>query len=109
MHPFFSFISKIGNDIKNRTSRSIEHLLSYRVEADGVSLAQKNRQWVQHLLKVVEIDSTGYKMNLATEKLIGKARNKKHIVTSKEAFAHIMDIIPTVKNAFLFRKDRGRL
>ncbi len=90
----------------------IEKYSSYNrrhLEADGISLKHQNDSWVQHLLKVVEIDHTGYKMNLTEEKKIGKARNKKHVVTPKEAFAHMKDIIPTVKNAFLFRKNRDVL
>ena len=73
------------------------------LESTEESLKQQNDNWIKHLLKVVEIDHTGYKMDMDEEKRIGKARNKKHIVTHKEAFEHLENIVPTIKNAFLFK------
>ena len=79
MTGLFSFLSRLPSDIKNR-------------------------QHIEHILKDCEIPHTGYKMDMAEEKLMGKARNKTHIVTAKEAFAYLEYIIPTRNNAFLFRK-----
>ena len=84
----------------------IEKYSSYsrkELEKDGRSLKQHNDAWIKHLLEVVEIPRTGYKMDLLNEKRIGKAKNKMHIVTAEEAFAHIKDISPTLNNAFVFR------
>ncbi len=84
--------------IEKYSSYSRSHL-----EADGVSLKEKNAQWVNHLLEVCEIGHTGYRMDMLQEKRIGKARNKKHVVTFKEAFSHLNQIVPSAANAFLFR------
>lgn len=74
-----------------------------QLEENGTSLKHQHQQWTSHQLKRVEISHTGYKMDMASEKQIGKAKTKKHVVTYKEAFAHIKDIVPSAKNAFIFR------
>lgn len=86
--------------------RLIEKYSSYNrreLEKCGQSMKQQNDAWIKHLLEVVEIPRTGYKMDLLNEKRIGKAKSKTHIVTPKEAFDHIRQITPTVENAFVFR------
>ena len=87
--------------------RLIEKYSTYKrkdLEADGVSLKKKNTAHIANLLKVCEIEHTGYKMDMAEEKLIGKAKNKKHIVTPKEAFAHLEKVALSEKNIFLYRE-----
>ena len=86
----------------------IEKYSSYsrhRLEAGGLTLKQQNDLYIRQLLDETAIQHTGYKMDMASEKRIGKARTKQHVVTAREAFAHMKNIKPTVKNAFLFRKD----
>ena len=86
--------------------RLIEKYSSYKrkeLEKSGQSMKQQNDAWIKHLLEVVEISRTGYKMDLLNEKRIGKAKNKTHIVTPKEAFDHIRHITPNIDNAFVFR------
>ncbi len=84
----------------------IEKYSSYsrsQLEADGTSLKFKNQQQITHILKECEIEATGYNMDMVEEKIIGKARNKKHLVTYRQAFEHLGSIKPDINNAFLFR------
>lgn len=84
----------------------IEKYSSYNrkeLESAGKTVHQQHELVKNEILKEVEIKTTGYKMDMADEKRIGKARNKKHVVTAAEAFAHMKHIVPSVKNAFLFR------
>ncbi len=74
------------------------------LESCGKSLRQQNEELKKSYIKETEIPSTGYIMDMVKEKLIGKARVKRHIVTTTEAFAHLTDIQPNRSNAFLFRK-----
>ena len=86
----------------------IEKYSSYSrkyLEENGVCLKYQNRQWIDHLLKVVEIESTGYKMDMSIEKRIGKTKTQKQVVTHKEAFAHLEQVIPSARNAFIFRNE----
>ena len=86
--------------------RLIEKYSAYsrnELESSGVSLKKQNTKRVEQLLEVCEVPNIGYKMDMADEKRIGKARNKKHLITPKQAFAHLNHIAPTVKNAFLFK------
>lgn len=51
--------------------RLIEKYSSYNrneLEKPGQSMKQQNDAWIKHLLEVVEISRTGYKMDLLNEK-----------------------------------------
>ncbi len=85
----------------------IEKYSSYNrktLETEGLSLKQQNKRFAEKILTETYVPHTGYIMDMAQEKYIGKAVNKKHIVTAQEAFAHLDRIVPSKNNAFLYRK-----
>lgn len=64
-------------------------------------------QWERlkkELLATCDIESTGYKLDLADEKRIGKAKVVNGVVTRKEALAPIRALEVKRENAFLWRK-----
>ena len=64
-------------------------------------------QWERlkkELLATCDIESTGYKLDLADEKRIGKAKVVNGVVTRKEALAPIRALEPKKENALLWRK-----
>ena len=74
------------------------------LEENGLSLKQQNNKLIEEILKETYVPHTGYMMDMTQEKHIGKAVNKKHIVTYQQAFAHLETISPSKSNAFLYRK-----
>lgn len=103
-------IIKIKDDFLSVMQTTYYHLIekysSYnrsRLESTGKTVHRQHDRVKAEILREVEIKSTGYKMDMADEKRIGKARNKRHVVTAGEAFSHLKKIVPTPRNAFLFR------
>lgn len=74
------------------------------LEKDGISLKEQWQQLKKELVADCDIPSIGYKLDLADEKKIGKAKVKNDIVSNEEAFAHIDRLEPSKKNAFLLSK-----
>lgn len=67
-------------------------------------------QWERlkkELLATCDIESTGYKLDLADEKRIGKAKVVYGVVTRKEAFEHLDMLDSCSENAFLLRNSKG--
>ena len=101
MKVLLNFAKKLGTDIKNRTSYSIDYLLSHRVEdclsVGGIALDTFNGVglWAYGMI-LIDRDNP-HSRKSAYDKI------KTHIVTPKEAFEHIRQITPTVENAFVFR------
>ena len=65
------------------------------------------KQWEElkeTLVKDCDIPRIGYHLDLSDEKKIGKAKVCEPVVTYKEAFGHLDDLIPCRENAFLFRE-----
>lgn len=58
------------------------------------------------LVSDCDIPRIGYHLDLADEKKIGKARVVKHVVTQKEAFAHLGRLVPRRENAFFQQEIR---
>ena len=74
------------------------------LESGGQTLSQQWEQLKRALVSDCDIPRTGYCLNLADEKRIGKAKVTKPVVTRTEAFAHLQHLKPRRENAFLFRK-----
>lgn len=66
------------------------------------------QQWLflkQKLIEACDIPKIGYKLDLADEKRIGKAKVVCPITTKEQAFSHLDEIKPSCDNAFLFNKQ----
>ena len=74
------------------------------LESNYGDLKEQWKSLKEKLLSYCDIDSVGYKLDLADEKLIGKAPVKKGITTNEEAFSHLNDINYTIDNSFLLSK-----
>ena len=72
-----------------------------KLENDGSTLYQQCEILKQKLVKDCDIERTGYRLNLSDEKMIGKAKVVKGVITSKEAFSYLLDLKPNRNNAFL--------
>ncbi|MGM9589226.1 MAG: lysophospholipid acyltransferase family protein [Faecousia sp.] len=75
------------------------------LEAQGVPLRAQWEAMKEELCSACDIPSIGYRLDLADEKRIGKAKVANPVITSSEAFAHLQTLIPRRENAFLFRRD----
>lgn len=74
------------------------------LEQAGVPLRVQWEQLKEELVSDCDIPQIGYHLDLADEKMIGKARVVKPVVTQKAAFAHLGRLVPGRANAFLFSK-----
>ena len=91
--------------------RSINYCLikkhsTYRREdlEQNQSLREQWETLKDELVSDCDIKSTGYKLDLADEKLIGKAKVKNPVTTNEEAFQHLSSIDPNKNNAFVLSK-----
>lgn len=65
------------------------------------------QQWLflkKKLIEACDIPKIGYKLDLADEKRIGKAKVVSPITTKEQAFSHLDEIEPSCDNYFLFNK-----
>lgn len=76
------------------------------LEAQGIPLRAQWEALKEELRSACDIPGIGYRLDLADEKRIGKAKVTNPIVPPSEAFAHLNTLIPRRENAFLFAKDR---
>lgn len=74
------------------------------LESNGQSIYEQWAELKKKLVKDCDIDRTGYHLDLADEKRIGKAKVANPVVTPADAFAHLQYLKPCKENAFLFRK-----
>ena len=76
----------------------------FDLEKGGLTLKE---QWIElkkQLIADCDIDSIGYKLNLQNEKLIGKAKVLKPVVTNEMAYKHLELLTYDKYNAFLLSK-----
>lgn len=108
------FVKKDEILVKMRTMyyELMEKYSNYRrseLEKDGVSLKEQWELLKEELLRVWDIERTGYKLDLEDEKRIGKAKVVKEIITNEDAFSHLEDIAYNQRNAYLLcKKLTGR-
>lgn len=74
------------------------------LEADGQTIYEQWAALKRKLVKDCDIERTGYHLDLADEKRIGKAKVADPVVTPADAFAHLHQLNLCRENAFLFRK-----
>lgn len=74
------------------------------LESNGQTLKEQWEILKRQLIADCDIDRIGYKLDLADEKLIGKAKVVKHITTNEDAFEHLNDIEVKSETAFLLSK-----
>lgn len=85
----------------------MEKYSSYKrtdLEKNGISLKIQWELLKQKLTSACDIQSVGYKLDLADEKLIGKSKVTKNITTNEEAFEHLNKLDIKQNNAFLLSK-----
>lgn len=75
-----------------------------KLESQGICLKEEWVRLQEELRSACDIPQTGYRLDLADEKRIGKARVVAPVTTPREAFAHLDHLIPCRENAFLFRQ-----
>lgn len=88
----------------------MEKYSSYKrseLEADGQSIYEQWKELKKKLVADCDIARTGYHLDLADEKRIGKAKVANPVTTQTEAFSHLQHLNPCKENAFLFRKGAG--
>lgn len=71
------------------------------------SLKEQWEELKEYFIRSCDIESTGYKLDLADEKKIGKAKVVKGVTTNEEAFAHLETLHYNEDNAWLLRKTYG--
>lgn len=74
------------------------------LECDGKNIYEQWADLKKKLVKDCDILRTGYQLDLADEKRIGKAKVVNQVITPAEAFAHLDNLLLCRENAFLFRK-----
>lgn len=74
------------------------------LEADDKSMKAQWEQLKKKLVGDCDIDRIGYKLDLADEKRIGKAKVMEPVVTAEEVFGFMKNLMPNKANAFLFRR-----
>lgn len=75
-----------------------------KLEHGGQTVCEQWAVLKKELLKACDIELINYRLDLADEKMIGKAKVVNPVITYNEAFAHLDRLIPCRENAFLFRK-----
>ena len=75
------------------------------LESNGQSIYEQWAELKKELVKDCDIDRTGYHLDLADEKRIGKAKVAKPVTTQTDAFSHLQHLNLCKENAFLFRKE----
>lgn len=75
------------------------------LESNGQSIYEQWTELKKKLVKDCDIDRTGYHLDLADEKRIGKAKVAKPVTTQTDAFSHLQHLNLCKENAFLFRNE----
>ncbi|NLA32861.1 MAG: hypothetical protein GX864_02840 [Mollicutes bacterium] len=68
------------------------------------TLKEQWEELKEYFIRSCDIESIGYKLDLADEKRIGKAKVVKGVITNEEAFAHLESIDYNNDNAWLLKK-----
>ena len=74
------------------------------LEQNSITLKEQWELLKEKLISDCDIDSTGYKLDLEDEKLIGKAKVTKRVTTNEEAFEHLNNIEINKNNSFILSK-----
>ena len=69
-----------------------------------VDIFMPDIKYFSSLIEACDIPKIGYKLDLADEKRIGKAKVVSPITTKEQAFSHLDEIEPSCDNYFLFNK-----
>jgi len=77
------------------------------LESNGQTIYEQWKELKKNLVKDCDIDRTGYHLDLADEKRIGKAKVAKPVTTQTDAFSHLQHLNLCKENAFLFRNQGG--
>lgn len=88
----------------------MEKYSSYKrveLETNGQSIYDQWEELKKKLVADCDIARTGYHLDLADEKRIGKAKVASPVTTQTEAFSHLQHLNLCKENAFLFRKGAG--
>ena len=88
----------------------MEKYSSYKrveLETNGQSIYEQWEELKKKLVADCDIARTGYHLDLADEKRIGKAKVANPVTTQTEAFSHLLHLNLCKENAFLFRKGAG--
>lgn len=78
------------------------------LEANGQSIYEQWADLKEKLIKDCDIKRTGYHLDLADEKRIGKAKVAKTVTTPEEAFSHLKHLKMCKENAFLYQQSLGQ-
>lgn len=93
--------------MRNMYFALMEKYSSYKrtlLEAEGISLRAQWKTLGESLCRACDIPRIGYRLNLADEKRIGKAKVANSVTTYSKAFEHLGMLIPCKENLFLLRK-----
>ena len=74
------------------------------LEKEGISLKEQWEKLKEELIADCDIPRVGYHLDLANEKLIGKAKVANPLVSNEEAFEHLNHLNINKDNAFLLSK-----
>ena len=74
------------------------------LESNGQSIYEQWAELKKKLVMDCDIDHTGYHLDLADEKRIGKAKVANPVTTQEDAFSHLQHLKLCKENAFLFNK-----
>lgn len=74
------------------------------LEADGQSIYEQWEELKRKLVKDCDIKRTGYHLDLADEKRIGKAKVVNPVVTPADAFSYLEKVTSYKESAFLIQK-----
>lgn len=74
------------------------------LESNGQTIYEQWKELKKNLVKDCDIDRTGYHLDLADEKRIGKAKVANPVTAQTDAFSHLQHLKLCKENAFLFRK-----
>ena len=74
------------------------------LEENGKTIKEQWEELKKELIKACDIERINYHLDLEDEKLIGKAKVVKEIITNEEVFGHLKDIQYDKSNTFLKSK-----
>lgn len=89
--------------------RLMEKYSTYNKEIleEEKSLKEQWEELKEYFICSCDIEKTGYKLDLADEKRIGKAKVINGVITNEEAFAHLDNLNYNKNNAWLLQKTYG--
>jgi len=101
---------RLLTDMRTMYYEMMEQHSSYRraeLEAGGGSIYEQWAGLKRKLVADCDIERTDYHLDLADEKVIGKAKVAQPVTTPRAAFSHLRELKPCRENAFLYRKAPG--